>query len=83
MISDGMRGTIIGAKEERAHRQVKLVHYLYDSLHMHNTYAFGYFLCEALNFINVVSKVLKLFFHAIVFVYFKTKQKKKISIKTN
>lgn len=59
MITDGMRGSIIGAKEEREHRQSRLVQYLYETMHMHNTYAFGYFMCEALNFVNVVSYSFK------------------------
>lgn len=55
MISDGMRGALVGTKEERADRQSRLVQYIMETMHMHNTYAFGYFFCEALNFINVVS----------------------------
>lgn len=55
MISEGMRGAMVGAKEERQHRESRLVQYLIETLHMHNSYAFGYFICEALNFINVVS----------------------------
>lgn len=57
MISDGMRGAMVGAKEERTHRQSRLVQYLVETIHMHNTYAFGYFICEALNFINVVREL--------------------------
>lgn len=55
MISDGMRGALVGNKDDRAHRVSRLVQYVIESLHLHNTYAFGYFLCEGLNFINVVS----------------------------
>lgn len=55
MISEGMRGAIVGEKEEREKRQSRLVQYLIETLHLHNNYAFGYFVCEALNFINVVS----------------------------
>lgn len=55
MISEGLRGLLIGEKAEREHRQNRLVQYLVDTMHQHNTYAFGYFLCEALNFVNVVS----------------------------
>lgn len=55
MISDGMRGSMIGSKDDRRDRQGRLVQYMLDTLHLHNTYAAGYFLCEALNFINVVS----------------------------
>lgn len=58
IISHGMRGAIIGSKDERVHREMRLVQYLYDSLHQHNSYAFGYFLCEALNFINVVINIV-------------------------
>lgn len=54
-ISEGMRGDLVGAKEQRERRQSRVVQYLVESMHMHNTYAFGYFVCEALNFINVVS----------------------------
>lgn len=54
MITDGMRGSLVGVKEERTQRQSRLVQYLVETMHMHNTYAFGYFACEALNFINVV-----------------------------
>lgn len=61
MISEGMRGAMVGAKEERIHRQNRLVQYLVETLHMHNSYAFGYFICEALNFINVVSIFWKIF----------------------
>jgi hypothetical protein len=55
MISDGMRGSMIGSKDDRRDRQSRLVQYMVDTLHLHNSYAAGYFLCEALNFINVVS----------------------------
>lgn len=55
MISDGIRGSMIGTKDDRRDRQNRLVQYMLDTLHLHNTYAAGYFFCEALNFINVVS----------------------------
>nr|XP_022902438.1 innexin inx3 [Onthophagus taurus] len=57
MITEGMRGSITGAKEERQDRQSRLVQYLVETMHMHNTYAFGYFLSEALNFINVLINI--------------------------
>ncbi|XP_021925139.1 innexin inx3 [Zootermopsis nevadensis] len=57
MISDGMRGSMIGSKDDRRDRQGRLVQYMLDTLHLHNTYAAGYFLCEALNFINVVGNI--------------------------
>lgn len=58
MITDGVRGSVIGMKEERKARQKRLVQYIVDTLHMHNMYAISYFFCELLNFINVVSKLL-------------------------
>ncbi|PSN43853.1 Innexin inx3 [Blattella germanica] len=57
MISDGMRGSMVGTKEDRRDRQSRLVQYIMDTLHLHNTYAAGYFFCEALNFINVVGNI--------------------------
>lgn len=57
MISDGMRGAMIGPKENRKDKVSRLVQYIMDTLHMHNFYAAGYFLCEALNFANVVGNI--------------------------
>nr|CAI5852600.1 unnamed protein product [Callosobruchus analis] len=57
MVTEGMRGSMVGEKAEREHRQNRLVQYLIETMHMHNTYAFGYFFCEALNFINVVGNI--------------------------
>lgn len=64
MISDGLRGTVLGMKEQRTRRQGQIVHYLVESLHLHNLYAFGYYFCEILNFINVICNIyfLDLFF---------------------
>lgn len=58
MISEGLRGSLVGAKEEREYRQNRLVQYLVETMHLHNTYAFGYFICEALNFINVIVNIV-------------------------
>lgn len=55
MISDGMRGANVESRREREAKTNRLVQYIYDTLHLHNSYAAGYFFCEALNFINVVS----------------------------
>ncbi|XP_063379017.1 innexin inx3 [Cydia fagiglandana] len=57
MISDGIRGTVANISDDRNKRQNRLVEYLIDTLNMHNTYSFGYFFCEALNFINVVGNI--------------------------
>ncbi|XP_039296232.1 innexin inx3 [Nilaparvata lugens] len=54
MLTDGLRGAIVGPKETRQERQSRIVQYFIDTLHMHNVYATGYFICEALNFINVI-----------------------------
>jgi len=55
MITDGLRGVLTMPLPERRSRQDRLVRYIVDSLSTHNTYAFGYFFCEALNLLNVVS----------------------------
>lgn len=55
MISDGLRGVLTMPIQERRMRQDRLVRYLVDSMSTHNTYAFGYFFCEFLNVLNVVS----------------------------
>lgn len=55
MISDGIRGVYTAPLDERMKRQTRLVRYISDSMSTHNTYSFGYFFCEALNFVNVVS----------------------------
>lgn len=59
MVTDGMRGiqTVTATSEERVIRQRILVRYIMASLGTHNTYSFGYFFCEALNFINVVGNI--------------------------
>lgn len=56
-ITDGLRGSFVGGKEEREGRQNRLVQYLIETMHLHNMYAFGYFFCEILNFVNVVSTI--------------------------
>lgn len=55
MISEGLRGVITMPQDERRARQNRIVRYLVDSMSTHNTYAFGYFFCEFLNVVNVVS----------------------------
>lgn len=57
MISEGMRGAMVDNKPERELKSQRLVKYIADTLHLHNTYAAGYFFCEALNFVNVVSNI--------------------------
>ncbi|KAG8321814.1 hypothetical protein J6590_038493 [Homalodisca vitripennis] len=57
MITEGIRGAIVGPKEDRRDRLARLVQYFIDTLHMHNFYASGYFICETLNFINVIANM--------------------------
>uniref|UniRef100_A0A1B6GUF3 Innexin n=1 Tax=Cuerna arida TaxID=1464854 RepID=A0A1B6GUF3_9HEMI len=57
MITEGIRGAIVGPKEDRRDRLARLVQYFIDTLHMHNVYASGYFICETLNFINVIGNM--------------------------
>ncbi|XP_028027371.1 innexin inx3 [Bombyx mandarina] len=57
LISEGMRGTMASIADDKNNRQNRLVQYLLDTLHMHNTYSFGYFFCEVLNFANVVGNI--------------------------
>lgn len=54
MITDGVRGASIGQNDDRLSRQKQLVQYLIDTLHMHNVYASGYFLCE----VNILSHII-------------------------
>lgn len=57
MISEGLRGVHTLPAQERRARQNRLFEYLWSSLTTHNSYAFGYFICESLNFINVVANI--------------------------
>lgn len=61
MISEGLRGVLTMPVQERRSRQQRLVRYLVDSISTHNTYAFGYFFCEFLNVVNVVSDLAPCF----------------------
>jgi len=55
IITEGMRGSMIEPKQERQAKVERLVQYLVETLHLHNSYAAAYFFCEALNFVNTVS----------------------------
>ena len=46
---------MIDTKQERQAKTERLVQYLMETMHLHNSYAAGYFFCEVLNFINTVS----------------------------
>jgi len=55
-ITDGLRGRTLSL-DERKDQCDKLVRYLKDTFHMHNFYAFKYFLCDVLNFVNVIGQM--------------------------
>jgi len=59
MISAGLRGSTAKGLEERRDNHDRLVRYIKCALHTHGGYAFGYFFCEILNFVNVVSGILR------------------------
>jgi len=46
---------MVEPKQERQAKTERLVQYIIETLHLHNSYAAGYFFCEILNFVNVVS----------------------------
>ncbi|XP_020294697.1 innexin inx3 isoform X2 [Pseudomyrmex gracilis] len=57
IITEGMRGAMIETKQERQAKIDRLVQYLIETLHLHNSYAAGYFFCEALNFVNTIGNI--------------------------
>lgn len=58
LISQGIRGMFALPSKERASRQKRLVNYILESLRTHNSYSFGYFLCEMLNLVNVIANII-------------------------
>jgi hypothetical protein len=59
MISEGLRGSTTEGRDKRKDNHDRLVRYISCALHTHGGYAFGYFFCEILNFVNVVSGILR------------------------
>ncbi|XP_012235268.1 innexin inx3 [Linepithema humile] len=57
LITEGLRGPLIESKQERQAKIEKLVQYLMETMHLHNSYAAAYFFCEVLNFINTVGNI--------------------------
>ncbi|XP_072762647.1 innexin inx3 [Anoplolepis gracilipes] len=57
IISEGMRGAMIDTKQERQAKTERVVQYLIETLHLHNSYAAGYFFCEVLNFVNTIGNI--------------------------
>uniref|UniRef100_A0A069DTP9 Innexin n=1 Tax=Panstrongylus megistus TaxID=65343 RepID=A0A069DTP9_9HEMI len=56
-LTEGLRGGNIMMGQEKTARTSRLVQYIVESLHMHNVYATGYYLCELFNFINVIGNI--------------------------
>jgi hypothetical protein len=59
MISEGLRGSTAQTLEDRRDNHDRLVQYIKYAMNTHGGYAFGYFFCEILNFVNVVSGILR------------------------
>jgi hypothetical protein len=59
MISEGLRGSTAKGLGVGRENHDRLVQYIKCALHTHGGYAFGYFFCEILNFVNVVSGILR------------------------
>lgn len=57
MISEGLRGSTTEGRDKRKDNHDRLVQYISCALHTHGGYAFGYFFCEILNFVNVVGNI--------------------------
>jgi hypothetical protein len=55
-ITNGLRGRTL-CLEERKESCETLVRYMKDTFHMHNFYAIKYFLCDILNFVNVIGQM--------------------------
>lgn len=57
MITDGLRGMVSVPDDYRRERQDRILKYFVNSLNTHNGYSFAYFLCELLNFVNVIVNI--------------------------
>ena len=55
-ITNGLRGRTLRI-EDRADKCTELVRYISETFHTHNTYAVKYFLCDILNFVNVIGQM--------------------------
>jgi hypothetical protein len=55
-ITNGLRGRTLNL-EERKESCETLVKYMKDTFHMHNFYAIKYFVCDILNFVNVIGQM--------------------------
>lgn len=55
-ITDGLRGRTLNV-EDRKGKCSMLVRYTVETLHTHNIYALKYFICDILNFVNVIGQM--------------------------
>jgi hypothetical protein len=55
-ITNGLRGRTLSLDERKEQCEI-LVKYIRETFHMHNFYAFKYFLCDVLNFVNVIGQM--------------------------
>jgi len=55
-ITSGLRGKTLN-KDERRDACDNLINYLWETRGMHNSYAFKYFVCDVLNFVNVIGQM--------------------------
>lgn len=55
-ITNGLRGRTLSL-DERKESCETLVKYMKDTFHMHNFYAIKYFVCDILNFVNVIGQM--------------------------
>jgi len=56
-LTEGLRGAAVAPGQDKVVRQHRVVQYILDTLHRHNVYAAGYYLCELFNFINVIGNM--------------------------
>jgi len=56
-ITSGVRGKTILESDQRRDACENLINYLWETRGTHNGYAFKYFFCDVLNFINVIGQI--------------------------
>ncbi|XP_065225063.1 innexin inx3-like [Planococcus citri] len=56
-LMEDLKGPVVESQSARKERFKCLAKYAADSLHTHNTFAWIYYLCEILNFINVILNI--------------------------
>ena len=70
LMSNSVSGRTLNV-DERKDGCERLVKYVRETFHMHNFYAFKYFICDILNFVNVVGQLflLNTFFGGVFMAY--------------